>query len=1093
MYSLTTLSPTQKDWDHHRSLLIKLYVDENKSVQEIMAFMEKTYSFTAPKHQYNKHLNTRWKCVKYGSSRTWKAILPHVRRLETSGKGVEVFIDMKRKSVQEVRNAMARYKGTLQNTHITEDLPILPDNVIVRAATQPMTVAITPQLPFYVMESQLTLNFQSSICYRSQAMRQLSQDIQVDNHLSETLRAVVPPEQTDAYSFNSPLVCSKDSLFTSPFHRALLFSIANNFAGLPKMYHDFILGFLKEHTTVGFLAALADAKDLYEVQSITLHLARLPNEGVLDFLKGETTRELILSLADSEGTREAQDLAKRLFRMALETGDHEMVNYILDQRLACIDINESILGSEPANNYVGWDPELCKGFSKKPIEIASERSHIEVVRTLIEFGAQVKSTAALYNALSDYKLPAEIIDLLMSAGAELSVQELCQITRWCRRDFILGPILQHIAANHQQWNKDEVLVSTLLHQPFNVCYQVLEALEAYGADLNAVMTTSAKLDSQWPSEPWCGTIPEALSTTRHWKNFPTLFKRFPKMRITERMVLGVVRTAVNVDQVRRLLALGPDINDSKYRNLLIEHAAVEGDIEVGLVAVLECLPPCSTEDVDHLRESVVIAALTGNVEQIHALFHLAEKEFGRRPSELPPGPGRDNSWVIYMSIRAGQLTAALALIEVGWAKDSEGSVMALELAICQKYSTVVTALIDAGVVASDHVFMNGKTLLSTALGDGDTRLAQVLLNAGASVNLGTPLPLFLALKSKDWEMAKLLLYHGADINHKVLRYDRQSLTNLTRYTTALSIAIETLDPKLVQFVLEHGAETDDGESIQLAAKAGHDIFRLVVNEYKRRHRGRKDWGDMILRVCLENHDLENFREMVTSQMADVNCYLWDRLERPDRDEDYRGAITVFGEVILKSKHTGLEFLELLLQYKEKLDCWPDTVVIQNRHGGWSQQTAFIAAIGTGHLPTVQMFVRHNAGLGLPKGIVAKRTPLQNAVETGNMEIIQLLLDRGAPVNAPAVYNEVDAPAAKVNGVTALEGAAQHGRIDTASLLLDAGACSHGNDKNQLDRAIRLAREEGHEPLARMLEDFSQKGVLSSGRDFFPEFVDFNNY
>ena len=330
----------------------------------------------------------------------------------------------------------------------------------------------------------------------------------------------------------------------------------------------------------------------------------------------------------------------------------------------------------------------------------------------------------------------------MSAGAELSVQELSQIIRWCRRDFIAGPILKHIASNQQEWNKDEVLVSTLLYQPFNICHQVLEALEAYGADMSAVMTTSAKLDAQWPSEPWCGTILEALSTTRHWKSFPTLFKRFPQMRITERMVLGVVRTSVNVHQVRRLLAVGPDIQDSKYRNYLIEHAAVEGDVEAGLVAVLECLPPCSTEDLAHLRESIVVAALTANVAQSHTLPSLAEKEFGRRTSKLPPGPGRDNSWVTYMSMRAGQPTAALALIEAGWAENSQGSAMALELAVTHKNATLITALNDAEVFAPDHVFMNGKLLLSTALGEGNTELAQILLKAGASVNLGTHYPYY---------------------------------------------------------------------------------------------------------------------------------------------------------------------------------------------------------------------------------------------------------------------------------------------------------------------------------------------------------------
>ena len=53
---------------------------------------------------------------------------------------------------------------------------------------------------------------------------------------------------------------------------------------------------------------------------------------------------------------------------------------------------------------------------------------------------------------------------------------------------------------------------------------------------------------------------------------------------------------------------------------------------------------------------------------------------------------------------------------------------------------------------------------------------------------------------------------------------------------------------------------------------------------------------------------------------------------------------------------------------------------------------------------------------------------------------------------------MNAPASKVNGRTALEGAAEHGRLDMIRLLLNAGGGSRNGDEGQVANAIALARE-----------------------------------
>ncbi|RYO90003.1 hypothetical protein DL764_008516 [Monosporascus ibericus] len=118
-----------------------------------------------------------------------------------------------------------------------------------------------------------------------------------------------------------------------------------------------------------------------------------------------------------------------------------------------------------------------------------------------------------------------------------------------------------------------------------------------------------------------------------------------------------------------------------------------------------------------------------------------------------------------------------------------------------------------------------------------------------------------------------------------------------------------------------------------------------------------------------------------------------------------------------------------------------------------------------------------------------------AVERGNLQIIRLLLDVGAAVNAPpsrwfgatalqlaaikgyigiarlliSLGANVNAPGAKYGGRTALEGAAEHGRLDLIQLLLEEGALIEGTGRNQFIRADGYALKQNRQVLANLLK------------------------
>lgn len=116
-----------------------------------------------------------------------------------------------------------------------------------------------------------------------------------------------------------------------------------------------------------------------------------------------------------------------------------------------------------------------------------------------------------------------------------------------------------------------------------------------------------------------------------------------------------------------------------------------------------------------------------------------------------------------------------------------------------------------------------------------------------------------------------------------------------------------------------------------------------------------------------------------------------------------------------------------------------------------------------------------------------RSPMQLAVELGNLDLAKCLLNAGANVNAAPARSygatalqlaaikgylglakhlldldaDVNAAGAEKQGRTALEGAAEHGRLDMLELLLCYGASITGAARCHYVKAVKLATNGGH--------------------------------
>ncbi|KAF0325799.1 hypothetical protein GQ607_006931 [Colletotrichum asianum] len=169
----------------------------------------------------------------------------------------------------------------------------------------------------------------------------------------------------------------------------------------------------------------------------------------------------------------------------------------------------------------------------------------------------------------------------------------------------------------------------------------------------------------------------------------------------------------------------------------------------------------------------------------------------------------------------------------------------------------------------------------------------------------------------------------------------------------------------------------------------------------------------------------------------------------------------------------------------------ETLKVLHKYGVQMTTSTLVSVIG--NQPVVEWLI--SLGLDLTKDDESStRTPLQMAIEVGDLELCDKLLHLKVNVNAPAIHTGsataaqiasskgyigllqkliaagayLNAPAASRNGTTALEGAALHGRLDTVQFLLNQGVDTEGSSNRQFVRAIEFAKQYGHHTVAKLL-------------------------
>lgn len=421
-------------------------------------------------------------------------------------------------------------------------------------------------------------------------------------------------------------------------------------------------------------------------------------------------------------------------------------------------------------------------------------------------------------------------------------------------------------------------------------------------------------------------------------------------------------------------------------------------------------------------------------------------------------------------------------------------------AVRQKDFGQVQMFLRAGADVNGRCCITGTTVLHEAIKRGsDKTVIQALVNAGVDINATSPkddvnyTPVMLAIETGNNQLVEILVDAGADLNISSGNY------------TALRLAVDKVGASgFIRYLLLKGADAGDSFAIASAVKPDLTTFNIILDARSPISAQRKKLDDFVLQKAI---GLPSYlavwrllKHVSTANDPDPRAVSL----KPIQHFKCTSATNAFGVAILRHKYDPA--LPIVQRF---LEAGADPNSIVNTE---YRESAFTMAIATKNIDLINLLIDTGAIVNAPAGDGIRFTPLQAAADVGSLELVRKLRELGADVNAPPAERsgatvlqlaamggyigiarylldegaDVNAPPAKINGRTALEVAAEHGRIDMIQFLLNAGAKIHGPGGEQYSRALNFASRNGKRAARRYLESIHAQHLDHSPETFVPD-------
>ena len=883
----------------------------------------------------------------------------------------------------------------------------------------------------------------------------------------------------------------------TPHAKLLLFSIANNFAGMEGLSYPDVWKSLK---------AKAGAE-------LLKFLHQLP-------LSSQASRAVV----------------EKLFQCAIETGDTAAVEILLKSPEMRINANEVVCrsprrGRETALEFAASCGQiqivsvlLCHGADAnkciEPFTHFGEISSGALARCLYQGYSSVSPPPPIGNVPEDRTfqlvdlllrhdavVDASIISLAFKSGSVLALERL---------------LLNGKADDHIEWAKSRTFHNAVAYMGNEAAIRLCQVLVQNRVVLEILREKPTTSIFRNPSESRPACFLDSAVLRENISIAKTLLVEYD-FHITETTLTYAIHSG-GVELVRFLLERGamadpaPITTYGILKGTSYMATPLSEAIRLKRAGIVKLLEEHGAlrqiKEATRYRAALLAAFDADDVGMANRLLEF-------RGPHTPEIPG----YCLVGAIRFNQSKLALRLLELGASPNSTERVDALSLAIRKRESKLIRALLDSpdtDLAAGYESDLRPFAPLVEAVKRGDRSLIMKLIMAGAPVNTRTGLitPLIIAVKANDRELVELLLRFGASVNFSVKsdgpRYEidrvfgdsvssKEDGTSsnegdvrppLIKVMTPLVAGTMNGDIDMISFLLSNGADPSDATALAEAVYMQNPgITDVLLEKFRESYpRGETVYGLEAMRIAVRRGDLPLVAKLLANGIGTPLISALVGMHG-------KGKMP-FVEAIEQVGETGFAIFRMMLDamIERNTAAILNAIVYRGRwesihgFGMVENETALLVAVKVRNFDKVQLLLEMGADVNRSTVLGVKRTPLQKAAEVGDFRISEYLINRGADVNAPpagsrgatalqfaCIYGyagivdlllqhgaDLNAAPARFEGRTALEGAAEHGRLDTVAILLNAGVKVDGDHRPQFERAIERAQEGGHFAVADLL-------------------------
>lgn len=667
----------------------------------------------------------------------------------------------------------------------------------------------------------------------------------------------------------------------------------------------------------------------------------------------------------SETVKGLQELEKfRLFLLACLSRDIETVNILL-----------KYVEKDQINSFSSClDIYRCPKYT--PLSAACQAGNIDVVRKLLEHGADVNLQAAkiatpLVTACREGHI--EVVSLLIEYGADLNLQDNeslighTPLTAACEgKHFSVVEKLLEAGANVNEHNIMYIYPLTLACKGDHIDMCLIDMLLSKGANVN----------------------PDVADFTP----------------------LICASRSGNLDLVKKLISKGADVNHKDMNIPQLPLGMRDGDLGVSDarsqrgIDDKQLLPITFACIGGHLN---VVKELINNNSEIDSfddfLYLVCRSEDIAYLQELDTDLNliSNNELPLFVACEKGHMKIILELLKAEERIDlQDTSDKLLTIACKYGYIDVVTKVLKAknyslsrneNAQVLKRSFNMCKNVFADILTEASTtglfRIVQMVTDLGADVNWSyndimdpIPTPLVAACEGRYMRIVNYLLQRGADVN-------MQGGDN-----TPLSAACKGGFSEIVEILVENGANINLPDStdtpMTAACKEGRtDVVKYLIE--KNANVNLKGLFDTPLTAACKYGHVNIVLELLKAG-AQVN--LSGRLNTPLTAASYCGNGTIVKMLIKKEADVNKRG-----QFDLNMNCVGIAVYMDHviRSSPAEYYTPLTAAIRQGHYRVVEELLKANVNVNLDDG---HETPLSAACRHGHDRIAEKLLQKGADVN-----------------------------------------------------------------------------------------------